>query len=115
VVRRRRHEDSYAIFLYRFNALSAAAIPLSVQFSSFASVVLYIVARYPVLLLPPLGFFVLRRDAYRRDLLGLWLLLSLFGASIGRIDSSKILLSTGCCLTNNVTRRRRKTVRREEK
>lgn len=73
----------YAIFLYRFNALSGAAIPLSVQFSSFASVILYIVARYPVLLLAPLGFFLLRRDAYRRDLLGLWLLLSLFGASIG--------------------------------
>ncbi len=73
----------YAIFFYRFNALSAAAIPLSVQFSSFASVVLYIVARYPVLLLTLLGVFMLRPDAYRRDLLGLWLSLSLFGASIG--------------------------------
>ena len=36
-------------------------------------------------------------------------------AEIGvRIDSSKIVLSPGRCLTNNVTRRRDKTARREE-
>jgi hypothetical protein len=45
--------------------------------------VLYIIVRYPLLLLAPLGFSVLRREPRRCDLLGLWLLTSLFGASMG--------------------------------
>lgn len=73
----------YAIFFYRFSALSAASTPLGVQISSFLLVGIYILACYPLLILAPVGFAAIRRDTRQRSLLWLWLLTSLGGAAIG--------------------------------
>jgi 4-amino-4-deoxy-L-arabinose transferase-like glycosyltransferase len=73
----------YAIFLYRFSALSAASTPLGTQLGSLIQVVIYIATRYPLLLLAPVGFAALRREPRQRGLLALWLLTSLGGAAIG--------------------------------
>lgn len=73
----------YAVFLYRFSVLSIAATPLSAQLYAFLVILFYIIIHFPVLLLTPLGLFAIRRDARRRDLLWLWLITSLGGASLG--------------------------------
>jgi 4-amino-4-deoxy-L-arabinose transferase-like glycosyltransferase len=74
-----------AVVFNRIGQDSAVAMGIGYQVHRFANNSAAILARLPLLLLAPLGFFALRQpaDRWRHHLLGCWLLAAFAGAALG--------------------------------
>ncbi len=89
----------YAVFLYRLETASAVSRPLTAQLGRFVFVTGQVLVRLPILLVAVSGWLAVRRagDSRGRDLLYLWTLVSLGGASLG--GNWWILLLPATCAT----------------
>lgn len=74
-----------AVFLYRFTKYSVVTNSYSYQLRHFGVTSLFILLRFPILTAAAVGLWATRREqtGRQRDLLWLWILTSLAGASLG--------------------------------